>query len=372
MQLPNEQITQLLLFSTGLAVSAGFAGILTYLVREWAIRLKMVDTPNHRSMHTRPIPRVGGIAIVGGFFAGCLYFYLLEHFFPQLDGYVQLPEPWILIGAVVMAFTGLYDDLRGLSAKAKLYFQCVAAAMIVFAGFRFNLPFISVEEWGLFGEYLSMAITFFWIVAMINALNLLDGMDGLAAGTSVIAISSIAIALAVNGYGADLAFVTVFIGALIGFLLHNSHPASIFMGDTGSLFLGFMLATFALPITAQPSIELSYLVPVFALGLPILDTCMAIVRRLIERKGIFSADKDHIHHRMSSRLGLSHHRSVLSLYGVSLFFGLIAIWVAVSDKAPSIALALSFLGFFIVLLLVKLGYLKPTLLQNGRLLARRR
>ncbi|MFO7725223.1 MAG: MraY family glycosyltransferase [Oceanipulchritudo sp.] len=351
-------VTQLILFVSGLAVSLAATAILTMVVKRLALRWNLVDQPNNRSVHRNPIPRIGGIAIVGGFAVGLAYFFGLRMVFPHWNWIIDFPDKWILLGAGMMFALGLADDLFNIKPRIKLFFQALAAFTVVAAGFRFQIPFLYFQELGFFNEVIAAAITFIWIIGIINAINLMDGMDGLAAGMGVIAISSLTVALALNGYGADLVLVTAFIGALVGFLLYNSHPASIFMGDSGSLFLGFILATFSLPASGAPVSGLTYLVPILALGLPILDTLTAIVRRAVQGRGIFTADRDHIHHRLLKSNGESQRSTVFTLYAVNAIFGVMAIMVLGSRELAQVVLVLSLASIFCLLFLLKLGYIQ--------------
>jgi len=257
-----------------------------------------------------------------------------------------------------MFFLGLFDDLFHIKPRLKLFFQALAAFVVVAAGFRFNIPFLQFQEAGHLNEILSAGFTFLWIIGIINAVNLMDGLDGLAAGMGVIAISSLTIALALNGHGPDIVLVTAFIGALVGFLIFNSYPASIFMGDSGSLFLGFILATFSLPSAAVPVSGLTYLVPILALGLPILDTLTSIVRRAAQGRGIFTADKDHIHHRIFQSSGGKQRSTVFTLYLINIIFGIMAILVLSSKEIAQVVLVLSLTAIFCMLFLFKLGYIQ--------------
>jgi len=352
-----SSVAQVFLFVSGLAVGVVATAALTVLVKRFALRWNLVDKPNNRSVHNKPIPRIGGVAIFGGFIVGLTYFYILRMFVPQWEWMIDFPDKWILIGAAIMFALGLADDLMNIRPRIKLFFQALAALMVVMAGFRFEIPFLYFQELGPLNDIISGGITFLWIVGIINAVNLMDGMDGLAAGMGVIAVSSLTIALAVNGYGADVVLVTTFLAALVGFLLYNLHPASIFMGDSGSLFLGFILATFALPTTGMSMGGLSYLVPILALGLPILDTLTAIVRRAAIGKGIFTADKDHIHHRLFRTRGDKQRSTVLILYAVNAIFGVMAIAVLSSKSLAQVTLFLSVTSIFCLLFLVRLGYI---------------
>lgn len=351
-------VAQAYLFVSGLAVSVVATATLTVLVKQLALRWNLVDQPNHRSIHKNPIPRVGGVAIVGGFIVGLAYFYGLRLLVPQWSWMIDFPDKWILVGAGMMFLLGLTDDLLHIKPKVKLFFQALAAFIVVGAGFRFEIPFLYMQELGYLNEIISAAITFLWIIGIINAVNLMDGMDGLAAGMGVIAVSSLTIALAVNGYGPDIVLVTAFIGALAGFLVYNTHPASIFMGDSGSLFLGFILATFSLPATSLSVGGLMYLVPILALGLPILDTVTSIARRGMQHKGIFTADRDHIHHRLFKTRGERQRSTVLILYAVNAVFGIMAILILSSRAMAQVALVLSLTAIFCLVFLLKLGYIQ--------------
>ena len=351
-------VAQVYLFVSGLAVSIVATAALTVLVKHLALRWNLVDQPNHRSVHKKPIPRIGGVAIVGGFIVGLAFFYALQMLIPQYAWIIDFPDKWILMGAGIMFILGLADDLLQISPRIKLFFQALAAFVVVAAGFRFQIPFLYNQDWGIFNEILAAGITFIWIIGIINAVNLMDGMDGLAAGMGVIAISSLTIALAVNGYGPDIVLVTAFIGALVGFLLYNSYPASIFMGDSGSLFLGFILATFSLPTAGVQVGGLSYLVPILALGLPILDTLTSIIRRGLKGHGIFTADRDHIHHRLFKDRGERQRSTVFILYAVNAIFGVMAILILSSRAMAQVTLVLSLTAIFCLLFLLKLGYIQ--------------
>lgn len=349
---------QVFLFVSGLAVGITATAVLTVLVKRLALRWNLVDNPNHRSVHKNPIPRIGGIAIVGGFIVGLTYFYMLQILVEDLAWIIDFPDKWILLGAGMMFLLGLADDILQVKPRVKLFFQTLAAFIVVAAGYRFEIPFLQFQDMGTLNTVISAGITFLWIIGIINAVNLMDGMDGLAAGMGVIAIGSLTLALAINGYGSDIILVTAFVAALIGFLVYNTHPASIFMGDSGSLFLGFILATFSLPASGATVGGLSYLVPILALGLPILDTATAIFRRASEGKGIFTADRDHIHHRLFKNRGERQRSTVFILYAVNIVFGLMAILILSSKALAQVALVLSLTAIFCLLFLIKLGYIQ--------------
>lgn len=351
-------IIQCALFASGLLVSVVSTVILTKGVRAFAIRKGLVDSPNSRSVHKHPIPRIGGIALVGGVCTGLAFFALLGSTFTDLRWVIELPHPLILWGALLMFLLGLADDLFGLSAFSKLTVESVVALLIIVAGIRFELPFFNEGPLQPLGLWLSTLITFGWIIGVINAVNLIDGVDGLAAGIGMTTIASLALALALIGEGPDLALTTVFIGALAGFLLFNFHPASIFMGDSGSLFLGFILATFSLPASQLTTNGLTFLVPILALGLPVLDTITSIVRRLCQRRNIFAPDRDHIHHRLLCNMGHAQRSTVCILYGVNALFGMVAILILAFHSIAAVSLILSIAAIMILLFLRQLGYIR--------------
>ncbi len=354
----NHTLVQVFLFVSGLMVGIAATAALTVLVKRMAFRWNLVDHPNHRSVHKNPIPRIGGIAIVGGFIVGLTYFYMLQILVEDFAWIIDFPDKWILRGAGMMFLLGLVDDIFHIKARYKLFFQSLAAFIVVAAGFRFEIPLLQFPGMTTLNTIIAAGITFLWIVGIINAVNLMDGMDGLAAGIGVIALGSLTLALALNGYGSDIILVTTFIAALIGFLVYNTHPASIFMGDSGSLFLGFILATFSLPATGATVGSLSYLVPILALGLPILDTLTAIMRRASQGKGIFTPDRDHIHHRLLRASGQRQRTAVLMLYAVNAIFGVMAILILSSKAFAQVTLVLSITAILCLLFLFKLGYIQ--------------
>jgi UDP-GlcNAc:undecaprenyl-phosphate GlcNAc-1-phosphate transferase len=210
--------------------------------------------------------------------------------------------------------------------------------------------------------WFSVALTAAWIVGVINAINLLDGMDGLASGVSIIVFGSLTAAYLTLGDWTQLAWIVVVVGAVIGFLRYNFNPAQIFMGDSGSMFLGFLIAAYSLRGATRAGSLLALMIPIIAMGLPIVDTGLAIVRRGLERRHLFHADSDHIHHRVARRMGLSHRGTVLLLYSISVLFGFAAFLLAISDKrvgdswmAPIVLIVT---GFGIFGLLRFLGYLE--------------
>ncbi|WP_407269358.1 glycosyltransferase family 4 protein [Radiobacillus sp. PE A8.2] len=285
---------------------------LTPLVKKLAIQIGAVDKPNYRKVHTKLMPRLGGLAIYVSFMVGILFFQ------PMAASYY-----WpILIGATIITATGILDDIFELSAKIKLLLQIVATSVVVLNGVVIefiNLPFGNTLEFG----YMSIPITILWIVGITNAINLIDGLDGLAAGVSSIAlltISGLAISMG-DTFVAVMGF--ILLGSTLGFLLYNFHPAKIFMGDTGALFLGYMIGVISV-LGFKEITVFSLIVPITILGVPILDTTFAIIRRIIQRKPLSAPDKFHLHHCLIN-LGYSHRHSVILIYSISALFSIAAI-----------------------------------------------
>ncbi|REJ10207.1 glycosyltransferase family 4 protein [Halobacillus trueperi] len=285
--------------------------LITPLVKKIAVKIGATDQPNHRKVHKNVMPRLGGLAIYLSFALGILFF------FPESD------YTWpVLIGATIIIITGVLDDLKELSAKVKLGGQLLATLVVVLGGVQIdfiNLPFGGQIEFG----YLSIPITILWIVGITNAINLIDGLDGLAAGVSAIALLTIS-GMAITMGNVFVVFAgLMMLGSTVGFLVYNFYPAKIFMGDTGALFLGFMISVLAL-LGFKNVTLFSFIIPVIILGVPISDTLFAIVRRVIHRKPLSAPDKSHLHHCLLN-LGYSHPESVLMIYAVSALFSLAAV-----------------------------------------------
>lgn len=297
-----------------LAIAVTFIAsiILTPIVRKLAFRIGAVDHPNHRKVHTMIMPRIGGLAIFTAFLVG----YLLLR--PE-DSH----STGILVGAVIIILTGLLDDMLEITAKAKVVGQLAAAIVVVtWGGLQIefiNLPFGGQLEFG----FLSIPITILWIISITNVINLIDGLDGLAAGVSTIALVTLAIMAIIMGDPFVFATAAILAASSAGFLIYNFYPAKIFMGDTGSLFLGYMISVLAL-LGFKNVAVISLIIPVIMLGVPISDTFFAIVRRIRMKQKISAPDKSHLHHCLI-KSGFSHKQSVLIIYGIAALFGLAAI-----------------------------------------------
>ena len=320
---------------SGFVLSISTTSLLIPSVRRFALSRGWVDRPDEkRKLHGIPIPPIGGVAIAAGFATGLFYVSMVQDSLPF--EYTQ-PSIAVLIGLGAMVGVGLYDDVYGLSFKGKLFIQILVAGLLIGAGYQIDLSHLPlVEAIPAAQNMIGIPLTVLWIVGIINAVNLLDGLDGLAGGVVLIAFVGLAAAFGVQGDFGLIVFAVLIAGSLLGFLAHNFNPASIFMGDSGSLFLGCLLAVYSLSGTFHTgSSGLLLLVPVVALGLPVVDTGMSIVRRFMEGKSICAADRDHIHHRLLRRW--SPRQSVLIMYGVASWFGTAAVLVVILSPAIKVA-----------------------------------
>ncbi len=293
-------------------IAVAVAYFATPHVKELAIKAGAMDTPDERKVHREPVPRMGGLAIYFGVVAAVFISMKINH---QILG--------IFLGGSIMLAVGIIDDIKQLSAKAKLAGQILAAMALIVFDVRIEWltnPFGPM----IYLDYLSIPVTILWIVAVTNTVNLIDGLDGLAAGVSSIAsITILFVALQQNLWMVALLTAAI-AGSALGFLFHNFNPAKIFMGDTGSLFLGYMLAAVSIMGAVKGAATIALFVPIVALGLPIMDTAFAIIRRYHHGVPIFRPDKGHLHHRLLA-MGLSQKQVVLSMYVVSGLLGLSAI-----------------------------------------------
>ena len=345
-------ITFLVTFLVSLMVSIG----LTVVVRNRALAWGWVDQANSsRKVHVRPIPRLGGVAIVAGFFAPLCSLFLVDSGVGLLFRSHEELVWGLFCGGAAIAMLGLYDDLQGAGARLKFSIQFAVAIALYMLGFRVELianPFGPEVSLGA----LSLPFTLLWIVGVVNALNLIDGLDGLAGGVAFFGVSTNFILSLVRGDVVMCLLMAALAGAILGFLVFNFNPASIFMGDTGSMFLGFVLAAVSLKTSTKSGTAVAMLVPIMALGLPIMDTMLAIIRRSVLGRPMFSADKEHIHHRLMSRLVLSHRSAVLVLYALCGLFTLTALGLNFANSAQS-AMLLIGMGVVLFVLMRKLGYL---------------
>ncbi|MBO1511760.1 glycosyltransferase family 4 protein [Metabacillus bambusae] len=294
-------------------VSLATVLLITPLVIKLAIKIGATDKPNYRKVHEKVMPRMGGLAIFAGVFAGYL-----------ASGLYSVKITGISLGAVLIIILGILDDMYELSAKVKFLSQIVIALMIVATGLTIDyitIPFV-VEKFEL--GWLSFPLTIFWIVGITNAINLIDGLDGLAAGISSIAIATLAVMAGMADKALILTLCLIVLGSTIGFLFYNFNPAKIFMGDTGALFLGYCISILSLLGLYKSVTLFSFLIPIIILGVPVFDTTYAIIRRVLNKQPISAPDKGHLHHRLLA-LGFSHRNTVLLIYGLGILFSISAI-----------------------------------------------
>lgn len=301
--------------------------LLTYPVKKLAVKLGVVDFPNYRKIHKKITPRLGGLAIFLGALLGALY--LQPHHEHLLE---------IFLGAVVIIITGALDDRFGIRPVVKLAGQLIAASFLISSGLiieKITLPFVGMIDLG----FISVLVTFLWVVGITNAINLIDGLDGLATGVTTIALSSLFVMAIIDAQIMVAYLCIVLIGANLGFLYHNFYPAKIYMGDTGSNFLGYMIAAISMLGLFKNIALFSFIIPVIVLAVPIFDTFFAIVRRAYHKTGIMKPDNKHIHYQLI-RAGYSHPQSVLIVYAFSALFGIMAILFSKATIATSFIITL--------------------------------
>jgi UDP-GlcNAc:undecaprenyl-phosphate GlcNAc-1-phosphate transferase len=319
-----------------------------------------MSTPGGRHVHARAIPRLGGIAIALAWIVPVVYLFLAS----GLADTIPLRSLVGLVGgATLLCAVGAVDDVRGLPAAHKLIAQVAVSCFAFGCGFQITavqLPLIGTLSMGVF----ALPVTVLWIVGVTNAVNLIDGLDGLAAGVSFVAALTSFIIAMLSGSWFVATATAALMGALVGFLFFNFNPARIFMGDSGSYFLGYVLATLSLAGTLQQkaSTAVSLLVPILALGLPIFDTLLSLLRRFLARRPLFAADRLHVHHRLLD-LGLTHRRAVIVLYGISTVFAGGAITISLG-RSWQVGVALVSVTVVVIGLVRFLGYFDHLHLQS--------
>ena len=323
------------------AVAAVLSYFFTPPVKNFAHKVGAIDVPKDaRRMHKKPIPRLGGLAIYGGFLCSILIF-------GQLDETMLC----VLLGAAIIVALGIFDDVLALGAKLKFVVQIVAAAIPVCIGdlqigLFTNLNPLSDTPFVHLG-ILAVPVTIIWIVGITNAVNLIDGLDGLAVGvSSIAAITMLAVALLTGNMPIAITMAAL-AGACIGFMPYNLNPAKIFMGDTGSTFLGYMLATVSIMGLFKFYAVISFAVPFLILGLPIFDTANAIIRRVAAGRSPMSPDRGHVHHKLID-MGFNQKQAVAILYAISATLGLTAVVLTSSGEVKAIVLLLAVLATILV------------------------
>jgi UDP-GlcNAc:undecaprenyl-phosphate/decaprenyl-phosphate GlcNAc-1-phosphate transferase len=343
--------------SLAFVISVVVGTALTPFVRRLAHRFGFLDhAHSSRKIHGQPIPRLGGIAIEIAFYAPMVAL-LIFHTTGVGAMFVAEPEHVIglFVGGIIIAALGLYDDLRGANAAKKFIVQFGVAGLLFKLGFRFDVLANPLGDPIALG-WASLPFTMLWVVGVINAMNLIDGLDGLAGGVALVAVITTFLVSLQRGHPLMMLFSSALAGAIVGFLFYNFNPASIFMGDTGSMFLGFVLAATAIQTNQKASTAVAVLIPAIALGLPIMDTLLAIGRRAMRGRPLFQADKEHIHHKLLDR-GLSHRQAVLILYGFCIVLGgaSLVLTYASSGQSAALLVVLALLAFAF---LRSLGYVR--------------
>lgn len=306
----------------------------TPIVKSFAEKVGAIDMPGEaRRVHNRPIPRMGGLAIFLGFLLSVLLFVPMSR---PLEG--------VLLGSVIIVATGAVDDVVSLKAWVKLLLQIAAACVAVYYGVRIevlgNLNIFSSNDYVTLASW-SVPITVLWIVGITNSVNLIDGLDGLAVGVSTISsLTMLVIALLVADSSVAVVLAAL-VGACIGFMPYNLNPAKIFMGDTGSLLLGYVLATMSVLGLFKFYALVSFAVPVLAIAVPLFDTIFAFFRRLIHGQNPMHPDRGHFHHRLID-MGLSQKQAVAVLYTISAILGLAAVVITTSGELKALILILGF------------------------------
>jgi UDP-GlcNAc:undecaprenyl-phosphate GlcNAc-1-phosphate transferase len=348
-----------------------------------------MDIPDKRKVHSTSTPRLGGLAVFSSFAVSLtLLFFLFPDLSPTIisdveDAFVNTIQAVLVVVAFLMVFAvGMRDDIKTLEPGPKFAVQFAAATLIYFAGFSITFVTNPAGPGVLNLQILSYPVTVLWIVGITNAFNLIDGLDGLASGVAAIAlITIVSISLVHQQLGIAM-IALILAGSIVGFLWFNFRPATIFLGDSGSLFIGFFLALLSIQSFTKASTTFAALIPIFALGLPILDTTLSMLRRLFswflpEReqasrdvtfrkvaRSIFSPDKSHIHHQLINR-GLSHKNTVLVLYMVSALFCMGAFMVSVTEQVDQTMLIILFSLVAVKVGINRLSYEEINLLQNG-------
>ncbi|MGB5037517.1 MAG: MraY family glycosyltransferase [Blastocatellia bacterium] len=342
--------------SVAFVVSLAVAVIGTPLIRSLAVRRGLLDQArSSRKIHDRPIPRLGGVAIVIAFYAPFVALLGVESGVGSMFYDSPRSAIGIFAGGLAIALLGVYDDLKGTGASRKFAVQFAVAGLLYYLGFRVEQianPFGPDIELGPF----AIPFTMLWIVGVVNAMNLIDGLDGLAGVVALFAVLTTFIVAVNQPNPLMMLFTAALAGAILGFLFYNFNPATIFMGDTGSMFLGFILAAASIKTGQKSSTAVAILTPIIALGLPILDTLLAMARRAVRGRPLFSADKEHIHHRLMS-LGMTHREAAFALYAVCLLLNVVALVLVFSNSIAAAALlaVLTIVGFFAMR---RLGYIQ--------------
>ena len=323
-----------------------------------AKKVGAIDVPNERRINKKPMPRLGGLAVICGFLVSIIYLIITMHlenkvdFFGEENYYIKLIG--FFVGIIILGITCFIDDSKNIPALVKLLGQIIAAVVVVICGIKIeniNIPFF--QDNLLANQIITYTLTIGWIVGITNAINLIDGLDGLSSGITLISCLSLLIIFSLNGAPLiAIILITALAGGIVGFLPFNFNPAKTYIGDTGSNFLGFSLAVISILGVAKTYTAIVLIAPLIVLGLPIFDTLFAIVRRIVKGKSIkaiLAPDKGHLHHRLMAK-GYTQKQSVLILYGISATLGMFAVILLDSGIWKAISFAL------MILAIIGIGY----------------
>lgn len=329
-------------FITGIILSL----LSTPLVIWFAKKIGAVDKPNYRKIHTASIPRLGGLAIYCSFIISTLI-----HF-----KYISNHTKGLLLGSLIIVACGILDDIKELNPKTKLIFQAIATLILII----FDISIKKVSILSIDGAsyinlgWLSIPLTVIWVIGVTNAMNLIDGLDGLACGLASISSMFLFIIFILTGNTSMALMIIILAGACIGFLPYNFNPAKIFMGDTGSMFLGFILAGMSIQGTVKYATTIILIVPLLIIGLPLYDTLVTMLRRFMQGNAIMSPDKQHFHHRMLS-LGLNQKQVALVSYFINIILGLLSLIILFANNIRTIAIVL--ISFFVLVFVIFENYI---------------
>lgn len=353
-----------------IAIAFLLAFITAFVITPYTIRLAQkvgaVDYPNDRRINKKPMPRLGGLAVIAGFMVSAIYLIITM----SIEKKVNFAEEGLnrkligcLLGAIILGITCYIDDVKDIKPLVKLAGQVIAAIVVVSSGVlidNFTIPF--KENNVMLNEVFSFVLTVGWIVGITNAINLIDGLDGLSSGITLISCISLLIIFALNESPLiAIILITALAGAIVGFLPYNFNPAKTFIGDVGSNFMGFAIAVISILGVAKTYTAIVIIAPIIVLALPIFDTLWAIVRRIVKTKsikGVFKADKGHLHHRLMAK-GYTQKQAVLILYGITATLGMVAIILLDSGIWKALSFAL------LVVVFVALGYKDILHLREG-------
>lgn len=338
-------------FILGMVVTMVWLPVLTRLANRWLI----IDQPGVRKVHTSPIPRVGGMAMAMGVFVAAL-----------LTIRLQDADRWFLVSAAILIAFGVADDRFDLDYRVKLVGQMLAVSVVVFVG-DVRIQTVVLSDRVLIPEWVSLPLTVLFLVGVTNAVNLADGLDGLAGGTTFLCLCAVALLSSFGVSGSSTALALALAGAVLGFLRFNTYPATVFMGDAGSQLLGFSIAVLGIRATQSSASEISAAIPVLLLALPILDTLSVMVQRIAEGRSPFSPDKNHIHHKLLA-LGFQHHEAVMLIYVLQGVLFVAAYFLRYESDLLILSIVVSFFVLAIALLQLatRSGWnLRPTRSATG-------